>query len=82
MAPEYKCRQSMKKLIFKLLLLAEKFPDGFTTVLPDGSMIQVRWMFGTEFEVSPDGIELRQAFGMSLKGSDFDEVIIHLYTAG
>ena len=69
----------MKKLIFKLLLLAEKFPDGFTLVLPDGSMIEVQWMFGTEFELSEEGIKLRQAFGMSLKGSDFGEVIIQLH---
>ncbi|THU34238.1 hypothetical protein FAM09_24785 [Niastella caeni] len=72
----------MKRLIFKLLLLADRFPDGFTIVLPDGSMIQIQWLFGSEIEERPDGITIRQAFGMSLKGSDFDEVIITLYVAG
>jgi hypothetical protein len=70
----------MKKLIFKLLILADRFPDGFTTVLPDGSMIQIQWLLGSEIqELLDGGIRIRQAFGMSLKGSDFDEVIITLY---
>jgi hypothetical protein len=70
----------MKSLIYKLLLLADKTPDGFTIILPDGSMIQIQWLLGSEIQELPNGgIRIRQAFGMSLKGSDFDEVLITLY---
>lgn len=72
----------MKKLIYKLLILSDRFPDGFSLVLPDGSLIQISWLFGTEIEEIPGGIKINQAFGMSLKGSDFDEVIITLYITG
>ncbi len=70
----------MKQLIYKLLMLADKFPDGFTSVLPDGTTVRIQWLLGHEIQELPDGgIRLRQAFGMSLTGSDFDEVIITLY---
>jgi hypothetical protein len=70
----------MKKLIFKLLVMAEQFPDGFTSVLPDGTTVRIQWLLGHEIEELPNGgIMIKQAFGMSLTGSDFDEVIITLY---
>lgn len=70
----------MKKLIYKLLLLADKFPEGINIILPDGSMIRIEWLLGSEIQELPNGgIKIRQAFGMSLTGSDFDEVIITLY---
>lgn len=70
----------MKKLIYKLLILSDKFPDGFTSVLPDGSTIRIQWLLGHEIEELPNGgIRIRQAFGIGLTGSDFDEVIITLY---
>jgi hypothetical protein len=69
-----------KKLIYKLMLLADRFPEGFTSVLPDGSLIKIQWLIGHEIEETPEGkIRVKQAFGMSLTGSDFDEVIITLY---
>lgn len=70
----------MNKLIFKLLLLADKFPEGISIVLPDGSMIRIEWLLGSEIQELPNGgIRIRQAFGVGLTGSDFDEVIITLY---
>lgn len=70
----------MKALIYKLLLMADKFPEGFTSVLPDGTTVRIQWLLGHEIEELPNGgIRIKQAFGMSLTGSDFDEVIITLY---
>lgn len=61
-------------------MLADRFPDGFTSILPDGSAIQIKWLIGHEIEELPNGgVRIKQAFGMGLTGSDFDEVIITLY---
>jgi len=70
----------MKKFILKLMILSDKFPDGFSMMLPDGSVLQIKWLIGHEIHELPNGgIKLRQAFGIELSGSDFGEVIITVY---
>jgi hypothetical protein len=71
----------MYNLVMKLLKLSQQFPDGFTLVLPDGSLLKIEWLFGDLIEEIPRGIKIRQAFGIQLSG-DFGETIITVYVTG
>jgi hypothetical protein len=65
----------MDNLLKKLLELAEKNPDGFSIVLPDGSIIQVHFVVGIATDRGKNGIRIRSMFGVILKG-DFGEAFI------
>lgn len=67
----------MDRLLKKLLELAEKNPDGFSLVLPDGSLIHIHFVLGFSTERSKNGIRIRRIFGVLLKG-DFGEAFIAL----
>ncbi len=70
----------MYNLVMKLLTLSQQFPDGFSLVLPDGSLLKIEWMWGTEIEDGPKGLKIREAFGIRFSG-DWGNTIITVYVA-
>lgn len=73
-------KSTMYDLIKYLLVMSKEFPDGFTMSLPNGHLLTVAWMWGWDVEDIPNGIKIKEAFGMKLSG-EFGETIITVYVS-
>jgi hypothetical protein len=67
----------MEDLVKKLLLLAAQNPDGFTLVLPDGSLAEISWLYGIKEARTPKGNRIvSRVFGVILKIGESEAIIV------
>lgn len=73
----------MDPLLKKLLEIAAKFPDGFTVAIPDGSLVEINWLYGRKERRGPKGLTvLGHVFGVVVIIGDAEAVFILHETTG